>query len=126
MLAWYQVRDLPVQPITPSRSSISVSSTTYSTVPSPLTLPHPTETSISIITQPSVTLQVLREAKDAGVPSVWLQPGSFDNEGLEYARKEFKAGVGGDGGLGGEGWCVLVDGDRLLEAVKADKKTGKL
>lgn len=126
MLAWYQARDLPVQPITPSRPSISVSSTTYSTVPSPLTLPHPTETSISIITQPSVTLQVLREAKDAGVPSVWLQPGSFDNEGLEYARKEFKAGVGGIGGLGGEGWCVLVDGDRLLEAVKADKKTGKL
>ena len=126
MLAWYHARDLPVQPITPSRPSISVSSTTYSTVPSPLTLPHPTETSISIITQPSVTLQVLREAKDAGIPSVWLQPGSFDNEGLEYARKEFKAGFGGDGGLGGEGWCVLVDGDRLLEAVKVDKKTGKL
>ena len=113
-------------PITPSRPSISISSTTYSTVPSPLALPHPAETSISIITPPSVTLQVLREAKDAGVPSVWLQPGSFDNEGLEYARKEFKAGVGGNGGLGREGWCVLVDGDRLLQAVKDGKKAGKL
>lgn len=70
---------------------------------------------------------MLREAKDAGVSSVWLQPGSFDDEGLEYARREFKAGVGGpDGGMGGEGWCVLVDGDRLLQAVKEEKKTGKL
>lgn len=58
--------------------------------------------------------------------SVWLQPGNFDDEGLEYARKEFKAGISGDGGLGGEGWCVLVDGDRLLQAVKDDWKTGKL
>ena len=58
--------------------------------------------------------------------SVWLQPGNFDDEGLEYARKEFKAGIGGDGGLGGEGWCVLVDGDWLLQAVKDDWKTGKL
>ncbi|KAF6224856.1 hypothetical protein HO133_010050 [Letharia lupina] len=98
VLKWYHARDLPVQPITPSRPSITVLSTTYSTIPSPLALPYPVETSISIITQPSVTLQVLREAKDAGVSSVWLQPGSFDDEGLEYARREFKAGVGGDGG----------------------------
>ena len=126
VLAWYHARGIPVQPITPSRPSISISSTIYSTVPSPLALPHPAETSISIITPPSVTLQVLREAKDAGVPSVWLQPGSFDHEGLEYARKEFNAGVGGNGGLGGEGWCVLVDGDRLLQAVKDNKKAGKL
>ena len=120
MLAWYHARDLPVQPITPSCPSISVSSTTYSTIPSPLDLQHPAQTSISIITQPSVTLQILREAKEAGVSSVWLQPGSFDDEGLEYATREFKAGVGG------EGWCVLVDGDRLLQAVTDQKKKGKL
>ena len=89
-------------------------------------MPCPAETSLSIITQPSVTLQVLREAKDAGVSAVWLQPGSFDDEGLEYARREFKAGVGGHGGLGGEGWCVLVDGERLLQLVKEEENTGKL
>lgn len=120
VLAWYHGRGLPVQAMTPSRPSISVSSTTYSTISSPSVLPNPADTSISIVTQPSVTLQVLREAKEAGVANVWLQPGSFDDEGLEYARREFKAGVGG------EGWCVLVDGDRLLQAVKEDKKTGKL
>lgn len=58
--------------------------------------------------------------------NIWLQPGSFDDEGLEWSTREFKAGVGGDGGLGGEGWCVLVDGDRLLQTVKEEKKTGKL
>lgn len=39
---------------------------------------------------------------------------------------EFKAAVGGDEGSRGEGWCVLVDGDRLLKAVNEEKKTGKL
>ena len=73
---------------------------------------------------PSVNLRVLREAKEAGLPSVWLQPGSFNYGGLEYARKEFKAGIGGEGGLSGTGWCVLIDGDRLLQAVKNDKNAG--
>ncbi len=85
---------------------------------SPSALPRPAETSLSIITQPAVTKEVLREAKEAGVPAVWLQPGSFDEEGLEYAKREFQAGIGGEGGWGGEGWCVLVDGDRFLNAAR--------
>jgi hypothetical protein len=55
-----------------------------------------------------------------------LQPGSFDEEGLEYAKREFKASVGGEGGRGGEGWCVLVDGEGCLKAAKvAEKETGR-
>ena len=76
---------------------------------------------MSIITPPSITLKILREAKEAGIPSVWLQPGSFDDEGLEYARTEFVAGIGGKGGMGGEGWCVLVDGDQALHAARENK-----
>jgi hypothetical protein len=72
-----------------------------------------------------VTLAVLREAKAAGVPAVWLQPGSFDDEGLSYAKREFKAGVGGTGGRGGEGWCVLVDGEEGMGAAGKDP-AGKL
>lgn len=61
----------------------------------------------------------MKEAKDAGVPAVWLQPGSFDDEGLQYAQREFRAAIGGTEGLGmrsrgGEGWCVLVDGEEGL------------
>lgn len=89
---------------------------------SPSALPHPAETSLSIITQPVITKEVLREAKEAGVPAVWLQPGSFDKEGLEYAKREFQAGIGGEGGWGGEDWCVLVDGDRFLNAARKESE----
>ena len=70
---------------------------------------------MSIITPPKVTKKVLEEAKGLGVKSVWLQPGTFDDEVIAYARKEFENAVGGDGGGGGEGWCVLVDGGKALE-----------
>lgn len=33
--------------------------------------------------------------------------------------REFKAAVGGEGGGGSEGWCVLVDGE------KAAREAGK-
>ena len=125
-MAWYHARHLPVQPVTPSRSSIRVSSTDYPTVPSPSALPFPQETSLSIITPPHVTLKLLREAKEVGVPAVWLQPGTFDDETLEFAKKEFTAGVGGEGGEGGEGWCVLVDGDEALRKARENDKKERL
>jgi hypothetical protein len=42
------------------------------------------------------------------VPAVWLQPGSFGAEGLEFALSEFAGrAVGGEGGRGGGGgWCA--------------------
>ena len=54
---------------------------------------------------------------------MWLQPGSFDREALDYAVKEFEAGVGGEGGGGDEGWCVLVDGEGML--AKAEEMRGE-
>jgi CoA binding domain len=68
---------------------------------------------------------VLREAKAAGIPAVWLQPGSFDSESLTYAKTEFKAGVGGAGGMGEEGWCILVDGEDRMRAA-GEELAGKL
>ncbi|MCJ1294341.1 hypothetical protein MMC34_005899 [Xylographa carneopallida] len=125
VLAWYNAHSLPVTPINPSRSSIYLSSNTeLSTVPSVQSLPHPSETSLSIITPPAVTRKILAEAKEAGVKAVWLQPGTFDDEVLAYAVREFEAGVGGEGGRGREGWCVLVDGESMMSA--AGKETGKL
>lgn len=107
------------------------------------------DTSLSIVTQPHITVKVLQEAKEAGISCVWMQPGttwshvrmlqpwgtpdttllgSFDDESLQYAKKEFKAAVGGFEdytGNGGEGWCVLVDGDDAIFRAK-DEKQGKL
>ena len=71
-----------------------------------------------------MTAQLLREAKEVGVKAVWLQPGSFTDRELEYAMKEFPgAAVGGfaEGTVGGEGWCVLVDGDAAMRGVAQER-----
>ncbi|KAI9654180.1 MAG: hypothetical protein M1829_000962 [Trizodia sp. TS-e1964] len=124
--AWYIQHALPVDPINPRAASISVDGVARPTVPDIASLANPSETSISIITPPAVTMAVLQEAKKAGVPAVWLQPGSFDQEGLAFATKEFKAAVGGHDGVGGdgEGWCILVDGEAGLKATR--QASGKL
>ncbi|KIW54083.1 hypothetical protein, variant [Exophiala xenobiotica] len=118
ILAWYHVHSLPVTPINPGRPSIALPSKEYDTVPSVLALPNPTQTALSFLTPPSVTRRVLEEAKSAGVRAVWLQPGSFDDRDLKYAKENFESAVGGfePGTVGGEGWCVLVDGENAMAA----------
>lgn len=114
---WYLNHDLQAVPLNPSCPSITVGRQEYDTVSSPSKLQNPQQTSLSVITPPPVTSQLLREAKEAGVRAVWLQPGSFTDAELEYAVKEFPgAAVGGfaEGTRGGEGWCVLVDGDAAM------------
>ena len=54
------------------------------------------------------------------MPAVWLQPGSFDAEVLEYARREFRAAIAGDGKGGSEHWCVLVDGEEGLRVAERE------
>lgn len=103
-------------PLNPRAAQISLPSRAYDTVPSPSGLPSPTQTSLSVVTPPPVTLKVLQEAHSVGIPAVWLQPGTFDDAVLEFAHANFEAVIAGDGGQGGEGWCVLVDGDEGLEA----------
>lgn len=68
-------------------------------------------------------MKVLEEAKKAGVMGVWLQPGSFDEDILGWAMREWpSSAVGGEGGRGPEGWCVLVDGERAAKAAGKDLK----
>ncbi|KAI9839195.1 MAG: hypothetical protein M1819_003188 [Sarea resinae] len=126
IFAWYLSHSLPATPINPRTPSITIGSHSHETVASPSALPFPHETSLSIITPPAATLKILQEAKAAGIPAVWLQPGSFNDAGLEYAQKEFKAAVGGDGGRGSEGWCVLVDGEQSLHEAGKEWKRQKL
>ena len=115
-------------PINPRTPTIPIARTpaSYPAVASPAQLPSPATTSLSVVTPPAVTRALLRDAHAAGVPTVWLQPGAFDAEGLRFAREHFEAAVGGagggGGGGGGEGWCVLVDGEEALAA--ADRHGG--
>ncbi|KAF2733317.1 NAD(P)-binding protein [Polyplosphaeria fusca] len=114
VFAWYLQHSLPVTPLNPRSPTITVLKQSHDTVASPASLPDAASTSLSVITPPAVTKQLLKEAKEAGVPAVWLQPGSFDADVLEYAKGAFKAAIAGEGGDGGEGWCVLVDGEHGL------------
>lgn len=93
-------------------------SKSYDTVSSVSALPHPDDTALSFLTPPSITRKILEEAKSVGVKSVWLQPGSFDEEDIKFAKDNFENAVGGfdDGTAGGEGWCVLVDGETSMSA----------
>lgn len=122
------MHSLPVVPINPTKSAISVPSKSYNAVPSVSALPHPTETALSFVTPPRVTREVLKEAKTMGVKAVWFQPGSFEAEDLEFAKANFESAVGGyeDGTVGGEGWCVLVDGDEALSTAGRKWKGQKL
>ncbi|KAG7287341.1 hypothetical protein NEMBOFW57_006850 [Staphylotrichum longicolle] len=117
---WYVNHDLPVTPINPGAPAIEVDGKEYPTVTSLSALDGAGETAVSIITPPAVTLKTLQEAKGLGIQSVFLQPGTFNDEVLAFARENFKTVLGGDGGWGSEGWCVLVDGERGL------KSAGKL
>ncbi|KAJ7216344.1 CoA-binding protein, partial [Mycena pura] len=47
-------------------------------------LPDPKHTSISVVTQPHVTLQILKQATELGIPAVWLQPGAEDAAVLDF------------------------------------------
>lgn len=126
VLSWYTYHSLPATPINPKTSSIAIHGTDHNlaTVSSVSELSEPSKTSLSIITPPSVTRKILQDAKKAGVQAVWMQPGTFDEEILEYAVNEFEAAVGGEGGRGGEGWCVLVDGEAAMKT--AGRKWEKL
>ncbi|KAH0491615.1 hypothetical protein TgHK011_003040 [Trichoderma gracile] len=120
--AWYLNHKLPVTPINPSSPTVNVNGEDHTTLPDVKSLSRPTETSVSIITHPAITINVLKEAKSVGIPVVWLQPGTFDDDVLKFALADgtFEAVVYGDGGRGSEGWCVLVDGEKAL------KDAGKL
>ncbi|ROW16760.1 hypothetical protein VPNG_01603 [Cytospora leucostoma] len=141
IFAWYLHHNIPAAPINPTAPFVAVPSlpdaegrpTEVPTVKSLSALPDPRETSVSVITPPAATLKVLEEARSLGIPAVWLQPGTYDDEVLAFARegegeepgdlpggkKGFRAVVAGFGGgtRAHDGWCVLVDGERSLKGV---------
>ncbi|KAI1208423.1 NAD(P)-binding protein [Annulohypoxylon truncatum] len=131
VFTWYHAHSLPVTPINPASTSIETPFGVHPTIKSLADLPDPEHTSLSVITPAPVTLNVLKEAKKLGIPAVWLQPGTWDEAVLAFARGTDSektaesaeetpgyqgAVVAGDGGSGHGGWCVLVDGERGLRA----------
>jgi hypothetical protein len=74
------------------------------------------EISVSLVTPPSRTLVVLQEAWRRGVRSVWLQPGTWNEESLKFAHDNFETVLAGPSDMGRRSWCVLCDGKRGLRA----------
>jgi len=131
VFAWYLAHNLDATPLNPSSPTISVRSQSYPTVPSPSSLQSPSEYSLSVITPPKVTRKLLQEAREAGIRAVWLQPGTFDDEILQYVRKEWPdAHLAGfhdpPGTEAHDGWCVLVEGEKGMKLAASRDAAGRL
>lgn len=121
-------KGLPAIPLNPGSATVEVGSHSIPTKASPAKLDSPEHYALSVITAPAITQTLLEEAKNVGIRAVWLQPGTFDDKVLAYARKEWPdaaiAGTDVPGSNGHDGWCVLVDGDDAMRV--AGRKAGKL
>ncbi|KZT52182.1 NAD(P)-binding protein [Calocera cornea HHB12733] len=105
---WYISHNKPVTPIHPKEASIEG----VDALKSLSQLPSPTTTSISVITPAKVTLGVLKEAKELGIHTVWIQPGASDEACAEYIKE---AGLEDKVIYGGP--CILRDGAAVLAQI---------
>ncbi|KDQ14216.1 hypothetical protein BOTBODRAFT_55657 [Botryobasidium botryosum FD-172 SS1] len=108
VLKWYIERNKTVTPIHPREIVLEG----IPTVPDLASLSSPSTTSVSIITPPKITLNVLKQVKELGVPAVWIQPGAEDQEVKDYIEEaDLKDKVV----LGGP--CILVLGDGIIKSL---------
>jgi len=108
VLKWYISRDRRVTPIHLKEDELEG----LSTLQTLSDLPSPQMTSVSIITPPKVTLDLLKQAQALNVPALWLQPGAEDDAVKQYIRD---AGLESKVVLGGP--CVLVSGDDIVRSL---------
>jgi len=108
VLKWYIARNKAVTPIHPREPELEG----VQTLKSLSELPSPYTTSVSVITPPKVTLGILKEAKDLGVPALWLQPGAEDAAVIDYINNNDLA----DRVIFG-GPCILVSGDGIAKSL---------
>lgn len=96
VLRCYQQHDLEVFGVNPKESQIEGAPCFASVSQLP-----PQVKSISIITPPKVTEQVVEEAIAKGIQNVWMQPGAESPKAIERCRE---AGLN----VIGDGSCLLV------------------
>ncbi|KAH7339977.1 NAD-P-binding protein [Rhizoctonia solani] len=108
ILKWYLGRQITVTPVHPKESELEG----VKTVKKLAELQSADKTSVSIVTPPKVTLAVLKEGKELGVPAFWIQPGAEDDEVRKYVTE---AGLSDKVVLGGP--CVLVSGDAIRKSL---------
>ncbi|KAI0688186.1 NAD-P-binding protein [Cytidiella melzeri] len=108
VLKWYLENNKDVTPVHPKETEIQG----VAAIRALSDLPDPTNTSVSVITGPKITLGLLEQAKALGIPALWLQPGADDETIVSYIN---------DNGLADKviygGPCVLQEGNALLASL---------
>ncbi|KAJ2712235.1 hypothetical protein H4R19_002860 [Coemansia spiralis] len=103
VLRWYLERGLAVTPVNPRASSIEgVECATTLAALGP-------DTSVSVVTPPAATEQLMRDAARLGIRHLWLQPGSEPAGWQALATELGLETIGG-------GPCVLVEGGQYVQA----------
>lgn len=116
---WYIEHGFEATPINPKAEKVEIiGQPPHDAIHDLSALSNPTETSLSIVTRPEITLDTLRTAKKLGIQRVWFQTGSYDDKVLDFARGNFKAVVAGIPGSNAipHGWCILVHGESAASA----------
>ncbi|EGO00388.1 hypothetical protein SERLA73DRAFT_136245 [Serpula lacrymans var. lacrymans S7.3] len=107
VLQWYIQRNRDVTPVHPTSNELEG----IKTIRSLADLPSPTETSISIITPAKITIELLKQAKELSVPSLWIQPGAADVTCVKYIKENLSDRVIY------QGECILRDGDGIVQSM---------
>lgn len=109
ILKWYISNNLPVVPINPTNDEV-LGIKAYPTLNTYLNASG-AEVSISVVTPPSVSLEMLKDVKNVKkIHSVWFQPGSYNATVVEYVKELGIDVIVGD--------CILVNGKQLLANIK--------
>ncbi|WVW85113.1 hypothetical protein I302_107150 [Kwoniella bestiolae CBS 10118] len=119
ILRWYQQRDFPVTAVRPNKPSEEVEGLRLLTEPTQI--PDLPSTSISIIINPLVGIDILKSLYP--IPpnpikeprGIWFQPGADSADIWEYVKKR-----GIEDKVIGQGACVYRDGDGVLEKIKEE------
>ena len=83
VLRAYMQHGKTVTPVNPKASEVEG----LPSVPDLAGLVDPTNTAISIITPPAVTLKVVEEAAGLGIKRLWMQPGAESAEAVARAQE---------------------------------------
>ncbi|ODQ65029.1 hypothetical protein NADFUDRAFT_46816 [Nadsonia fulvescens var. elongata DSM 6958] len=122
---WYLDRRLPVTLLNPRRVQV-LAQPTFATVQDALTditnsatpnnkKPEKVEISMSFVTPPAVSKQIVMEALktcrasdgQVAIKAMWFQPGTFDDTVLKAAGDDVESVIA-------HGDCILVQGDGFL------------
>ncbi len=95
-----------VDPLNPSAKEIE-GHPAYKAIGELSTVPE----SLSIVTPPHATRDIMREAIEAGVKNIWMQPGAEDSIASRLAREA--------------GLNVIDDGSCILVSLALERRSGK-